>query len=145
MELHLLYDDEEVVFYSTFTVSGVVLQKIPLYDTYFAVLTIDTAGARTLWLAQYASTTLLSFEKITDDTTLPEVPVFTFVDGALLWVLPGGEGMMGLDVVSKTQFGQTINPLPKDENILNLTSGSFDVTVVGETLEVERNIPSKTP
>jgi hypothetical protein len=135
--IHMLHEDTEVIVPLVFAVEGTVLFSLPLYDTYAVEVIQDYAGYKTLWLTNYASGTVQSFEKITEGEYLGDGTLYVFEERTLFWSVPSLGILMGYDVVSKSMFSQTMNTTSSQKDILKLDRGDFEIVVEGGIVDLQ--------
>jgi hypothetical protein len=136
LELHLLFKEKMYVAYYTFSVDGTVISTRLLKEGVSVVVVADTDTSQTLWLVEQGDTGAYSFQKIADETTMSQNPVLEFNDDTLFWTSPTQETLIGFDIVSRVPFSQTLNLKSRDQNILKLQLGSYDVSVSPEDIDV---------
>jgi hypothetical protein len=136
LQLPVLFQEKMYVAYYTFSVDGTVLSTRPLKEGIFAVVIADADAFQTLWLIEQSERGVQSIQKIADETTMSQNPVLEFNDDTLFWTSPTKETLIGFDIVSRTSFSQTLNLKSRDENILKLQLGSYDVSVSPEDIDV---------
>ena len=79
----------------------------------------------------------LSYQKIGDQTTMPKNPVLDIQDGVLFWTSNDTEAIIGFDIASHNSFSQTLSHNKRDENILELPTATYDVTVASTSIDFE--------
>lgn len=137
LELHMVFKDAVYVAYYAFSVEGSVLYVLPLYDATSAVLISDDAGYQTLWLQENASGTVHSFEFLADEASMERDPILEFTQGILFWTTPLKDALVGFDTSNKSTFSLTLNRNTRDENMLQLQRGAFDVHVDADSIGLE--------
>jgi hypothetical protein len=143
LSLHLILDDTLYVYNTVFTVDGVMVEKLPLVGTQVAGVIQDRTGVYTLWLFDYASSSLQSAQKITDfGELITDVPRLSFEAGTLLWYAPSKENFYGYDLNARSIFSQTQNEGGARSNTLYLDEGVFSVSDSGGVIDLT---PQKTP
>ena len=138
LELHIAFKGAMYVGYYTFTIDGTVLSTWQLSDSASAMVVLDALGFQSLWLVEETAQQSKGFQKIADETAMNKNPVLTFVEGTLFWTTPDSDALQGFDVVGKISFSQSLNEKHNEENILELPSGSYDVTVASTSIDFER-------
>jgi len=137
LELHILFEESVHVAYYAFTVEGTVLTVLPLTQTLSAVLVAADSEYQTLWLQQNASGTVHSYELLADEASMARDSILDFSEGIVFWTTTDTASLVGFDLASKSTFSQTLNIKKRQENILELQTGKYDVQLEGSSIGLE--------